>query len=116
MMEYGINNAKRKNASWFSIMWRLLICIIVTIVFSVQIYTFGDAFKYWWGNREIKKKYTQQISQLGQQQEMMKKEILNLKNNKLAQERLAREMGYIKPGEVVYKFINNPLAPFVKGE
>ena len=116
MMEYGINNTKRKKVSGFSIMWRLLVCIIVTIVISVQIYTFGDAFKYWWGNREIKKKYTQQISQLGQQQEMMKKEILNLKNNKLAQERLAREMGYIKPGEVVYKFINNPLAPFVKGE
>ena len=105
MAEYNIQYPKRKNASGFSIMWRLLVCIIVTIVISVQIYTFGDAFKYWWGNREIKKKYTQQVSQLEQQQEMMKKEILNLKNNKLAQERLAREMGYIKPGEVVYKFI-----------
>ncbi|MEK7399671.1 MAG: septum formation initiator family protein [Candidatus Poribacteria bacterium] len=116
MMEYGTNYPKRKKVGGFSIMWRLLICIIVTIVFSVQIYTFGDAFKYWWGNKEIKKKYTQLVSQLEQQQEMMKKEILNLKNNKLAQERLAREMGYIKPGEIVYKFINNPLTPFVKGE
>jgi cell division protein FtsB len=114
MAEYNIQYPKRKKVSGFSIMWRLLVCIIVTIAISVQIYTFGDAFKYWWGNRDIKKKYTQQISQLEQQQEMMKKEILNLKNNKLAQERLAREMGYIKPGEVVYKFINNPLAPLLR--
>jgi cell division protein FtsB len=104
-MVYETNHQKEKNASGFSIIWRLLISIIVTIVISVQIYTFGDAFKYWLGNRDIKKKYVQQVSQLEQQHEMMKKEILSLKNNKLAQERLAREMGYIKQGEIVYKFI-----------
>ncbi len=105
MAEYNIEYQKRKNVSGFGIIWRLLIYIIVTIVIYVQIYTFGDAFKYWWENREVKQKYAQEISKLEQQQEIMKKEIQNFRNNKLAQERLAREMGYIKPGEVVYKFI-----------
>jgi len=105
MVEHEIHYPKRKNVSGFGILWRLLVSVIVTIVISYQIYTFGDAFKYWWENREIKQRYTQEVNQLEKQQEMMKKEIWNLKNNTLTQERLAREMGYIKPNEIVYKFI-----------
>ncbi|HGE72887.1 TPA: hypothetical protein ENX78_18785 [Candidatus Poribacteria bacterium] len=105
MVEPEIYYPRKKKISGFGILWRLLITIIVTIVISFQIYTFGDALRYWKENREKKQKYIQEINILEQQQEMMKKEIWELKNNKLTQERLAREIGYIKPGEVVYKFI-----------
>ena len=36
--------------------------------------------------------------------EQLKEEIYKLKHDLFTQEQLAREMGYIKPGETVYKF------------
>jgi len=85
---------------------KLLICIVIAIIFSVQIYRFGGVFKYWWSNRELKQRYILDVNELQQKQENMKLELYKLKNNKLTQERLAREMGYAKPGEIVYKFMN----------
>ncbi|MGB9597071.1 MAG: FtsB family cell division protein [Candidatus Poribacteria bacterium] len=106
MLEPEIYYSRRKKASVFRILLQLIISIIATMMISFQIYTFGGAVRYWQENREKKQKYIQEINDLEHQQNMLKKEILELKNNKLTQERLAREMGYIKPGEVVYKFID----------
>jgi cell division protein FtsB len=84
----------------------LLICTVIAVIFSVQIYRFGGVFKYWWSNRELKQRYVLEVNELQQKQENMKLELYKLKNNKLTQERLAREMGYARPGEIVYKFVN----------
>jgi len=54
---------------------------------------------------EIKQEYVMAVEELRQKQRQLKAEIERLENSTLAQERLAREMGYIKPGEIVYKFV-----------
>jgi len=82
----------------------IFICIIATIIICVQIYRFGEAFRYWWGTKEIRQTYIQEIEKLEKQQEAMKIELDNLKNSSLTKERFAREMGYAKPGEMVYRF------------
>jgi len=93
----------RKMEVWH-ILRTLMICFVIAVILSVQIYRIRDAFKYWQSNREVKQRYAQEVNELSQQQESMKNELNKLKYNKLTQERLAREMGYVKPGEVVYKF------------
>ncbi len=106
MLEPEIYYPRRRKFSGFKILWRLIIVFVVTIMISYQIYTFGDAVKYWQENREKRQRYVREINELEQQQRIMKREILELKNNKLTQERLARAMGYIRQGEIVYKFID----------
>lgn len=106
MLEPETYYSHKKKVSGFRILSRLIISIIATIMISFQIYSLGGEIKHWQENREKKQKYIQEINDLEQQQRLLKKEILELKNNKLTLERLAREMGYIKPGEIVYKFID----------
>jgi cell division protein FtsB len=96
---------KQKIGFWY-VLRTLLICAVITVIISVQIYRFRDALNYWLSNREVKQRCVQEVNVLMQQQESMKNELNKLKYNKLTQERLAREMGYVKPGEVVYKFAN----------
>jgi cell division protein FtsB len=72
---------------------------------AIDGYKFIPQVRYWWRNKEIKQGYVEEISRLQQEQERMKEEIEKLKNNALTHERLAREIGYIKPGETVYKFV-----------
>ena len=68
-------------------------------------YRFVQGLQYWWRNREIKQGYVEEVERLQQEQQRLKEEVYKLKYNPLTQERLAREMGYIKPGETVYKFV-----------
>lgn len=106
MLEPETYYSRKKKVSGFRILLRLITAVVATMMISFQIYTFGGAVRYWQENREKKQKYILEINELEQQQKMLKKEIMELKNNKLTQERLAREMGYIKPNEVIYKFMD----------
>jgi len=72
---------------------------------AIDGYKFVPRFRYWWRNMEIKQEYVMAVEELRQKQRRLKAEIERLENSTLAQERLAREMGYIKPGEIVYKFV-----------
>ena len=102
--DHRIRHTPKERIGIWRISRMIIICVIATIIISVQVYRLGDAFRYWWRNREVKKLYIQEISKLEQQQENMKEELHNLKYNTLTNERLAREMGYVKSGEIVYKF------------
>ena len=81
-----------------------MVCAVITVVISVQVYRIGSVFRYWYNNKEEKKIRIQEISELEKQQEEMNKELDNLKYNVRTNERLARSMGYVKSGEIVYKF------------
>ena len=88
-------------------LWVLLVFIIIIPIMIIQIYRFSGAFRYWQNNRKLKQEYTKEINRLYLEQIKLKKEIYNLNHNKLVQERLAREIGFIRPGEIVYRFSNN---------
>jgi cell division protein FtsB len=81
-----------------------LVCAMLVSFLAIDGYKFVPRFQYWLRNREIKQEYVMAVEEVRQEQERLKAEIYKLENNTLTQERLAREMGYIKPGETVYKF------------
>ena len=99
-----VDRKKKRHEKMRGILWTLLVCAIVISFLAIDGYKFIPQVRYWWRNREIKHGYVQEVEKLRQEQERLKEEIDKLEHNTLAQERLAREMGYIKPNETVYKF------------
>lgn len=82
----------------------LTICAAFLCFITIDSYRFVKGLKYWHRNREVKQEYVREVEKLQQKQQWLEDEIDKLKNNTLTKERLAREIGYIKPGETVYKF------------
>jgi cell division protein FtsB len=95
-------NSARRTKKW-SIFLKLLLFIAFLSFLAIDGYRAVQRFQYWQRNSEIKEGYVQAVDQLRQEQKRLEKEIHDLKSRSLSQERLAREMGYIKPGETVYK-------------
>ncbi|MEK6646192.1 MAG: septum formation initiator family protein [Candidatus Firestonebacteria bacterium] len=66
-----------------------------------------------------KVKIEQEVEELKKTNEKAELEIKELKENPAALERIAREeLGFVKNGEIIYKFVeknNSPLPPFNKG-
>jgi cell division protein FtsB len=85
--------------------WKLLLCVIFLSFLALDGYRFARGLEYWWRNRDIRQGYVREVERLRQEQQRLKEEIRKLEHNILTQERLAREMGYIKPGETVYRFV-----------
>lgn len=100
-----IDRKKKRREKMWSIFWTLLVCVVVLSFLTIDGYRFTPQVRYWWRNKEIKQGYAQEVEKLRQEQQQLKEEIDKLEHSTLAQERLAREMGYIKPGETVYKFV-----------
>jgi len=98
-----------KNTTRSARRWRafgkLLLCVAFLSFLALDGYRSARGFQYWWRNREIKRGYVQEVERLRQEQQRLKEEIHKLEHSLLTQEELAREMGYIKPGEIVYKFV-----------
>jgi cell division protein FtsB len=100
-----INGNTTRSARRWRAFGKLLFCVAFLSFLALNGYRFTRGFRYWSRNREIRRGYVQEVERLRQEQERLKEEIYKLKHSLLAQERLAREMGYIKPGEIVYKFV-----------
>jgi cell division protein FtsB len=88
----------------WGILWKVLVCAGILSFLAVDGYKFVPRLQYWWRNRQIKQEYVIEVDRLHQEQQQLKEEIYKLEHSLLTQERLAREMGFIKPGETVYKF------------
>ena len=88
---------------------RFVLWLVVGIVgFSISVlvsYRLVRSFQYLQENNRIRDGYVQNIERLKLEQESLKEELYKIQYNRLAKERLARELGYIKPGETVYKII-----------
>jgi cell division protein FtsB len=92
-----------KKATKRRLLWKLLLCVVFLAFIAIDGYRFFNIFQSWRINGEIKQEYLEAVDKLRKEQEQLKQEIHDLKYRRLTQERLAREMGYIKPGETVYK-------------
>ena len=100
------NRARRARAWGF--FWKLLVFVGVLSFLAIDGYKFVPRLQYWWNNREIKQEYVTEVERLRGEQQRLKEEMDKLGHSLLTQERLAREMGYIKPGETVYKLVPKP--------
>ena len=97
-------NTSNSNISIWNVLCTIAVFAVITIVISVQVYRLGGVYRYWNNNRIEKELRIKEIAGLEKQQEEMNRELNGLKYNVLTNERLARGMGYVKSGEIVYKF------------
>ncbi|MBM3212940.1 hypothetical protein FJZ33_12015 [Candidatus Poribacteria bacterium] len=103
-MEYWIDNKSyppRKRRKRL-ILWAITSILAFSLIFisSVRL-VYG--FQYWQQNKQAKESYIQSIEKLKLEQQSIKEEIDKLQNSILIKERLARELGYIKTGEIIYR-------------
>jgi len=97
--------ALSRRARIWRIFWMVLICLAIVPAIGLESYRSVKVFRHWNRNRLIKQTCIQELDSLRLEQQKLKDEVYKLKYNTLAQERVAREMGYVRPGEVVYRFI-----------
>ena len=100
-------NRARRARAWGAF-WKLLVFAGVLSFLAIDGYKFVPRLQYWWHNREIKQEYVAEVEKLREEQQRLREERDKLGHSLLTQERLAREMGYIKPGETVYKLVPKP--------
>jgi cell division protein FtsB len=100
-------NTNRSVKGW-NFFGRLLLGAAFLFLLTIGGYRFVRGFQYWRRNSNIRREYIQEVDRLRQQNQRLKDELYKLEHSLLAQERLAREIGYIKPGEVVYKLAQKP--------
>lgn len=86
------------------ILW-LLVGILGFSFLAVGSYRLINGFQYWQHNKQVRDSYVQAIEELKLEQQSLKEELYKLQYNQLTKERLARELGYIKQGETVYKIM-----------
>ena len=60
----------------------------------------------WHEAREIRQHSLDELKDLEVERDQLRVEIEKLKTDELAKERLARRLGYVKPGEVIYKIVD----------
>ena len=101
-------SAKKPGTKKRGISWKLLFCFAFLSFLIMDGYRSIRGFERWRRNRAIKQGYVQAVERLRLEQKQLEEEIRKLESNPLAQERVAREMGYIKPGETVYKLGRKP--------
>lgn len=94
----------RPRRTW-RVLWKLLVFAGILSFLAADGYKFVPRLQYWWRNRQIKQEYVVEVKRLHQEQQRLRDEVNKLQHNLLTKERLAREMGFIKPGETVYKFV-----------
>jgi cell division protein FtsB len=103
-----INGNTNQAAKGWNLFGRLLLGTTLIFLLTIGGYRFVRGFQYWRRNLKIRREYIQEVDRLKQKRQRLKDELYKLEHSLLAQERLAREIGYIKPGEVVYKFAQKP--------
>jgi len=101
-----IDGKKSQVKNVLDIIARVLLCCVLLFFMSITGYRFVKGFQYWRRNAIVKRGYEAKVQKLKQERDHLMDKVDKIRNNSLMQERLAREIGYIKPGETKYKFIN----------
>ena len=89
--------------------------IAAVVVLLVSLYRFVEGFQNWQEARAIKERFNNEIVALERKRDALKLRVEKLQTDDLTQERLARKLGYIKPGETVYKIAAGSRASGVIG-
>jgi len=84
-------------------LWILVICFVLLFFLAMSGHRFLQGIQYWRRNERVKHGYVVELERLKRERERLNEEVHDLKHDPVTQEKLAREMGYIKPGEDVTK-------------
>jgi cell division protein FtsB len=81
--------------------------IVAFVVLLISLYRFVEGFQNWQEARAIKRRFHNEIAELERKRDQLQLRIEKLRTDELTKERLARRVGYIKPGETVYKIVRS---------
>ena len=82
--------------------------ILAVVMLLISLYRFVEGFQNWQEARQIKRHSLDELAALERERDRLKIRVEKLKTNSLTKERLARRLGYIKSGEIVYKIVPGP--------
>ena len=85
--------------------------ILALLFLFISLYRFVQGFQNWQEARAIRNHSFEELARLAQKRDLLKGRLEKLQTNELAKERLVRRLGYIKPGETVYKIAKSAVAP-----
>ena len=85
--------------------------IFAVVLLVVCLYRLVEGVQDWREDRRIKQHYAGELKKLELERERLRVRVEKLRTSKLTKERLARGLGYIKPGETVFKVVPSPKGP-----
>ncbi len=82
----------------------LFICAGVVLLINV-VRLCGELWD-WREARQLRQQSLNDLSELNVQRDRMQIHVEKLRTDELTKERLARRLGYVKPGEIIYKIVD----------
>jgi cell division protein FtsB len=86
--------------------------ILALFMLLIGLYRFVEGLQNWQEARRIKQHSLEELAKLERERDLLKIRVEKLKTNEFTKEQLARRLGYIKPGETVYKVVPFPNVPY----
>jgi len=86
---------------------QIILLLLAIPLFALSSFSFIEGFKYWRQSQEIQQSYVDEIKELKAKQDELFDYVKRLKNDDSAMEAIAREQGYIKEGETVYRIVSS---------
>ena len=86
--------------------FRVILFIVALALLVVSVKQFMNGYKAWQEAQQVAKSYQKELQRLEIDRDKLKKRVELLKNDTLTKERLVRKkLGYLKPGEVMFKIV-----------
>ena len=86
---------------------QIILFLLAIPLFALSSCRFIDGFKYWRQSKEIRQNYAADIKELEAKRDRLFNYVECLRNDEFAMEAIAREQGYVKEGETVYRIISS---------
>ena len=84
---------------------RICLAAFLLVLLASNLYHTQQGFLNWHRAIAFRTDFQAKLKKLRQQRDDLKTRVAQLESNPLTQERLVRQLGYIKPGEKVYRFV-----------
>ncbi len=86
---------------------QIILLLLAIPLFALSSCRFVDGFKYWRQSKKIRRSYIATIKELEAKRDERLDYVERLQNDELTREMVAREQGYIKEGETVYRLVSS---------
>jgi len=86
---------------------QIILLLLAIPIFALSSCGFIDGFKSWQQSKKIQQSFIAKIKELEAKRDERLDCVERLKNDELTREMAAREQGYIKEGETVYRIVSS---------
>ena len=86
--------------------FQFILCVLVTPLLVASARNLSDEYRDWQEARQLQQRSHEEVKNLEVERDLMKAQVEALKTDKLAKERLARRLGYVKPDDAITEVAN----------